>query len=103
MEGVYTLKGSGKVYCIGKSPQSKMVSLARDRAQLRARNQLLVYLKINNASISLCSPLFYQTNPDGTMSSVVEFQGEISYNGTTITAKDLAKRLEQEGRFLPLR
>ncbi len=102
IEGVYTVKGSGKVYCIGKA-NSKSVSLGREIAQTRARNQLLIHLKINNAQISLSRPLFYQTNPDGTISSVVEFQGEVSYNGTKITAKELAKRLEQEGRFLPLK
>ena len=102
MEGVYTVKGSGKVYCIGKA-NSKSVSLGREIAQTRARNQLLIHLKINNAQISLSRPLFYQTNSDGTISSVVEFQGEIRYNGTTITAKELAKRLEREGRFLPLK
>ena len=102
IEGVYTVKGSGKVYCIGKA-NSKSVSLGREIAQTRARNQLLIHLKTNQAQISLSRPLFYQTNQDGTISSVVEFQGEIKYYRTTITAKELAKRLEQEGRFLPLK
>lgn len=103
IEGLFTLKNSGKVYAIGKGA-SRDISLARSKAELNARGQVIKYLGLNQARLTLTRPLFYQYNQDGTWSVVMEIQGDATkQDGTKLTAKELAQQLEREGRFLPLK
>jgi len=98
-EGVYTLKNSGKVYCVGKA-FGKNIGLMRSVAEMNARSQLLRYLNVSDARIGLSRVILYQ-NDNGTVWVLIELQGNVITNdGNNYAIKDLAKKLEEEKRFL---
>ena len=111
--GAYTLKGSGKVYVISKS-SSRIMQMAMTKADNDARVYLLSALQGNNSSISATITFFgndiaRDITEKGDVYTVYTLKvfnkdGKIILNdGTILTEKDLAKILEDQHRFVPLK
>lgn len=105
--GVYTIKGSGKVYIIsyGSSP---IESVARDIAQSDVNIFLMNSLGVRNAknvSISGVLPRTYWIEGNKVFALFV-FAGSgrvILDDKTVLTESEIAKRLESQGKLLPFK
>ena len=104
--GLYTLKGSGKVYAIGLTRPSRIVSISRKKAEMNAISHLFSFLGVKTADLTLFRPMGYGRTAKDYVGVLAEFQGDVivrSLEGQqSYSAKDVAKKLEAEGRFLPL-
>jgi hypothetical protein len=104
--GVYTLKGSGKVYVISYG-RSRDVGTALSVSLQDAQSSLLRYLKINSAVAkkfgNIVSTNFREG--EGIYELITFFQGGeiVLDDGTVLAEKEIAGRLESEQRFLPLK
>jgi len=108
--GVYTIKGSGKVYVVSYSSTASM-SMAMRRSGSNARLFLIQYLKIKEAIIRGFGQVITRSiRKDGKSFQVYELVMFVSKDGhiilpdrNVLTEKEIAERLEREHRFLPLK
>ena len=110
MSGVYTLKGSKRVYVISYGSSDNNLDMAIVRSALDAQLSLIKYLKTKRASMwGFGQVILSNAREDGGKSQVYELRafmsgGEVTLpDGTVFTEKDIAQKLELENKFLPLR
>ena len=111
--GIYTMKGSGKVFVISNA-KSKDMSIAHEIAKFNASSYILRYLRINAQAVRIIGFGKDISNDVDDNKGIVTWYALVTASARgmdfvvqtrdgTITEKEIAQRLEADGRFLPLR
>lgn len=107
--GVYTIKGSGKIFVITRS-SSKDLSIAQDISRLDSSEYLTGLLKIPIATLrgfgQVVSRSIDTKGNTSVVSSLIVFYKDgtiVLLDGKVLSEKDVAGMLESKGKLLPLR